>query len=129
MTILVMEDGSTVEVETRLLFVCSANRLRSPTAEMVARRHGLVADSVGTMQDLAIVALREDHLRWATHVICMESEHAEIVREFQARIGLPADNPGLSVWHIPDDFDFMDERLQRMIENRLELGGHLRHSL
>lgn len=122
---LIQDDGTLPEVGTRLLFVCSVNRLRSPTAEFIARRHGLVADSAGTDESLAIVALRDDHLRWATEIVCMEAHHADTVHRRLAALGLPPGNPPVHTWHIPDEYDFQDPRLVAILRQRLADGGYL----
>ncbi len=98
-----------------LLFVCNVNRLRSPTAEVVARTCGLVADSVG-LDKLAVVQLQEHHLRWADKVICMEFEQEYKVRCLADDFGVPVD---VQTWHIPDDFEFMDPALCALVHEKL----------
>jgi predicted protein tyrosine phosphatase len=98
-----------------LLFVCSVNRFRSPTAEIVARQLGLVADSVGT-HELAVVQLSASHLKWADLVICMEIEQAIKAKDIAARANLLIDT---KVWNIPDEFDFMDPALCTIVKRKL----------
>jgi predicted protein tyrosine phosphatase len=59
----------------RLLFVCSQNRLRSPTAEAICQGlDGIEAISAGTNND-AEQALTGDLIEWADVVIAMERAH------------------------------------------------------
>jgi predicted protein tyrosine phosphatase len=56
----------------RLLFVCSRNRLRSPTAENVfAGYDGLETRSAGTAKD-AEYQVGADDLEWADLILVME---------------------------------------------------------
>ena len=99
-----------------LLFVCSVNRFRSPTAEIVARQLGLIADSVGT-HELAVVQLSASHLKWADLVICMELKEALTAKDIAAQANLLIDT---EVWNIPDEFDFMDPALCSIVKRKLE---------
>ncbi|HMA19740.1 MAG TPA: hypothetical protein VKO87_02990 [Gemmatimonadaceae bacterium] len=85
------------------LFVCSANLVRSPTAEYVARRAGRFASAAGTGRNtfpkgMAVMPLTQFHLKWAHVIVCMEQEHLDVVREHGEDIA------GKSVycWNLPD---------------------------
>ena len=108
------------EVKTKLLFVCSRNLWRSPTAESLFRSHALYeARSAGT-ENSARIKLTAGHIGWADMIFCMEKKHAARVQErFPAEIG---DKP-LIVLRIPDDYGFMDPALVELL--RSELAEHL----
>ncbi len=100
----------------RLLFVCSQNRLRSPTAEAVCQGiEGVEAASAGTNND-AEQPLTGDLIEWADVVIAMEREHRNrINRRFRAQLkGKP-----LLVLGIPDDYDYMQPELVSLLKARL----------
>lgn len=100
----------------RLLFVCSRNRLRSPTAEAVCQSvEGVEAISAGTNND-AEQPLTGDLIEWADVVIAMEREHqGRINRKFRAQLrGKP-----LIVLGIPDDYDYMQPELVELLKARL----------
>lgn len=86
------------------LFVCSANMVRSPTAEYVARRAGYFATSAGIRRKTTfsggtvVVPLTQLHLRWAHVIVCMEQEHVDYVREHPESI---AGKP-VYCWDLPD---------------------------
>lgn len=59
----------------RILFICSRNRLRSPTAEAIFACHsGVEALSAGTAPD-AETTVSADLIAWADLVVAMESVH------------------------------------------------------
>jgi len=58
-----------------LLFVCSENRLRSPTAEAVFSEYsGINAISAGTNSD-AETTVSGDLIEWADSILVMEQSH------------------------------------------------------
>lgn len=95
-----------------VLFVCSKNQWRSPTAETVYRDDPRVAvPSRGTATS-AKQTMRAADLAWADLVLVMEDKH---------RHRMLADFPGetrflpIEVLHIPDDYQFMDPELIELI--------------
>ena len=68
-----------------VLFLCSQNRLRSPTAEQVfSRRHDLEVDSAGTNHD-ADNPLTAELVTWADVIFVMEKAHrSKLQRRFRA---------------------------------------------
>ena len=92
----------------RLLFVCSMNRWRSPTAERVyARDPRVVARSAGTSAKAVRRVTAEDLAR-ADAVVAMEDEHVARLRR-----GFPQEMAEADVFvlDVPDDFRFMDPEL------------------
>ncbi|KZM47384.1 hypothetical protein [Labrenzia sp. OB1] len=83
----------------RVLFVCTANKLRSPTAEAVFREHpGLEVLSHGTDPD-APTPLTRKLVASADLVIAMETQHCERIRKkYKER---PADSRIVTL-HISD---------------------------
>lgn len=97
----------------RVLFVCTQNRLRSPTAEALFRTHpgGGVA-SAGTARD-AGTPLTRDLLEWADVAVCMEKGHRDWIRS-RLRGALPDDR--LLTLGIPDEDEYMDPDLMALLE-------------
>jgi len=59
----------------KLLFVCSENRLRSPTAEAVFSKYeGIEAIGAGTNND-ALTPVSGDLIEWADIILAMEKTH------------------------------------------------------
>ncbi|PHR97432.1 MAG: phosphotyrosine protein phosphatase [Oceanobacter sp.] len=99
----------------KLLFVCSRNRLRSPTAEAVLNQvDGVTAISAGINHD-AETPLSGDLIEWADRIYVMETAHKKkINRQFSAML---EDKPVRNL-AIPDNYQFMDEDLVARIQAR-----------
>ena len=92
----------------RVLFVCSRNRLRSPTAEaVVADWPGVTAVSAGTAPD-ADARVSLDLVEWADVVVAFEPRHR---RRLAAMFGPTLRDTRVVVLGIPDDYGFMDPAL------------------
>lgn len=68
----------------KLLFVCSQNRLRSPTAETVFSNYpGLEVDSAGLDRE-AEIPLCSEAIEWAEIIFVMENSHRnKLSKKFQ----------------------------------------------
>lgn len=100
----------------KVLFVCSQNRLRSPTAEQTFAFHpGVEVASAGTNAD-AENPLTSELVRWADLIFVMEKAHRnKVQRRYKAELK----NARLICLDIPDEFEFMDETLVRILRNRV----------
>jgi len=98
------------------LFVCSQNRLRSPTAEQIFASHpGIETLSAGTNND-AETPVDPEMLQWADTIFVMEKTHrAKLQKRFRAAIG----GKRIICLDIPDDYEFMDPELIRLLEVRM----------
>ena len=99
----------------RLLFVCSENRLRSPTAAAVFSEYeGVEAISAGTNAD-ASTPVSGDLIEWADAILVMENSHRnKLGKRFRELLK----DKKLCVLEVPDHFDFMDPLLVRILKNR-----------
>ena len=102
----------------RLLFVCSQNLLRSPTAEKVfSNRPDLEVKSAGTDRD-ATVPLTAELIAWADVVVVMETAHRNRVRKkFRDAI----EGKRLVVLGIPDEYDYMEPALVEILKVQVPL--------
>jgi predicted protein tyrosine phosphatase len=103
------------------LFVCSANYVRSPTAEYVARRDGLLASSCGAPPPEGIgahfvcVPLSRRLIGWATIIVCMEQVHVQRVMSHPL-----AGKRKVYCWDLPDDWGrAYDPQLVNICERKL----------
>ena len=105
---------------TKLLFVCSRNRIRSLTAErLFDGATGYQARSAGTQPDARIV-VTEGHIGWADMVFVMEKSHlTRLRRKFPEALS----GKQVVTLHIPDEYTFMQPEL--MDELRAKLSNHL----
>ncbi len=108
-----------------LLFVCSENRLRSPTGEEVFSEYeGVEAIGCGTNSD-AETPVSGDLIEWADIVFVMEKSHRnKVLKKFKALLK----NTRLICLDIPDDYERMDPVLVRLLTNRVlgHIGTHVR---
>ena len=99
----------------RVLFVCSQNKLRSPTAEHIFSSHpGIEVASAGTNND-AENPLTPELVRWADIIFVMERAHRnKLQRKFKAEL-----KARVICLDIPDEYDFMDEALVRLLKSKV----------
>ncbi|WP_370206691.1 arsenate reductase/protein-tyrosine-phosphatase family protein [Pararhodobacter marinus] len=99
-----------------VLFVCTANKLRSPTAEDVFKSlPGIDVLSAGTNPSAPRVMSRELVAK-AALIFVMEPHHRERIRKkFKAR---PPDNRIITL-HIPDEFERGDPVLIDLLRQRV----------
>lgn len=98
------------------LFVCSQNKLRSPTAEQIfADVPGLTVMSAGTNND-AENPLTDDLVEWADTIFVMERTHRNKLRNrFRPALG----DTRVICLDIPDDYDFMEGALVRILRAKM----------
>ncbi|CAK16328.1 low molecular weight protein tyrosine phosphatase family protein [Pseudomonas entomophila] len=98
---------------TNLLFICSRNQWRSPTAEMIWRRRpGFAARSAGTSPNARKPVSPAD-IRWADVILVMERKHQQRLLAQFARL---LEHKRLHVLDIPDDYHYMDPELVLILE-------------
>lgn len=92
----------------KVLFVCSRNRWRSPTAEQIYRdSKAIMVRSGGTSPNARRRVTFRD-LEWADLVLVMEKRHRDILRsEFASSMK----SVRLEVLNIPDEYQYMDSEL------------------
>lgn len=98
---------------TKLLFICSRNRLRSLTAEEIFRGlPGHQVRSAGTQPEARIV-VTEGHIGWADLIFVMEKSHlARLRRKFPEAL----EGKRVVTLGIPDDYAFMQPELIDALE-------------
>ena len=99
-----------------VLFVCSQNRLRSPTAEQVFAGHERFnVASAGTNND-AENPLTAELVQWADIIVVMEKHHRnKISKRFKSDLK----DKRLICLDIPDEYEFMDEGLVRLLKAKM----------
>lgn len=100
----------------RVLFVCSRNRLRSPTAEAVfGGMPSVETDSAGLAPDAEAV-LDAAQVDWADLVVVMERQHkARLVQKFGARLK----GKRVVCVDIPDRYGYMQPELVALLERKV----------
>jgi predicted protein tyrosine phosphatase len=96
-----------------VLFVCSQNRLRSPTAEQVfASWPGIEVSSAG-LNEGADNPVTPELLAWADLIFVMEKSHR---RRLQSKFRSHLKRQRIVCLNIPDDYRFMDAKLVRLLK-------------
>ena len=105
---------------TKLLFVCSQNRLRSLTAEIMYQGFaGYAVKSAGT-EPGARIRVNEGHLGWADIIFVMEKKHGRILRE---KFRKALEGKPVICLRIPDIYRYMEPAL--IDELKSALSGHV----
>jgi predicted protein tyrosine phosphatase len=99
-----------------VLFICSQNQLRSPTAQHVfSNRPGFEVKSAGTNPD-AVIPISADLIEWADTIFVMERVHRNrISSRFQPYL----QDKQIVCLDIPDEFEFMQPELVRLLEAKV----------
>ena len=100
----------------RVLFFCSQNRLRSPTAEQVfATWPGIEVSSAGLNND-AENPVTPELLEWAELIFVMEKAHRnKLSKKFKPHLK----HAKVVCLDIPDDYEFMDPVLVSILKERV----------
>jgi predicted protein tyrosine phosphatase len=99
-----------------LLFICSQNRLRSPTAEAIFSEYdGLEVESAGLDRG-AEMPLSSEAIARADIIFVMEQSHRrKLSRNFQPWLR----NKRVICLNIPDNYDYMEPELIELLEQKV----------
>ena len=101
----------------KVLFVCTANKLRSPTAETLFAAHpGIETRSAGLDPDCPN-PMSAELAAWADMIFVMEPHHREKIRKKFKR-DRPADNRIITL-HIPDEYERDQPELIELLEQKV----------
>jgi len=99
-----------------VLFICSQNRLRSPTAEQVFADWPGVETSSAGLNNGAENPVTPELVAWADLIFVMEPAHrSKLASKFKAHLR----DKRVICLDIPDDFEFMDPELVRLLQARV----------
>lgn len=100
-----------------VLFICSKNLWRSPTAERVYCNDSRLAVRSRGLSPKAARRISPGDLHWADVVFVMEYEHLAKLRSLhRSALG----KRPVHVLEIPDKYPFMDPRLVNLIQERVD---------
>ena len=97
-----------------VLFVCSRNQWRSPTAERVWRDHPELQVRSGGTSPKARHTVTKGDIEWADVIFAMEKNHRSRLRADFADI---LDGKPIHVLDIPDQYQFMDPELVDLLRD------------
>jgi predicted protein tyrosine phosphatase len=100
----------------KLLFLCSQNRLRSPTAEAIFTEYeGLEVDSAGLDRGSETV-LSSESIEWADIIFVMENSHrGKLAKNFQPWLK----DKRVICLDIHDDYQYMEPALVELLKRKV----------
>jgi predicted protein tyrosine phosphatase len=99
----------------RILFVCSANYDRSPTAEVAFKNvEGLEVKSAGA-SPWAVHPVNEELINWADEIYVMEHKHKDALAAM-----MPSCEQKIVVLDIPDDYRRGDPELVELLKKKMK---------
>lgn len=98
----------------RVLCVCSAGLLRSPTAAWVLSNepYNFNTRSAGLAEAFALIFADDVLLEWADEIVCMDDHQEKVLKERTTK-------PVLNL-NISDDFEYRDKDLIQTIRSRYD---------
>ena len=100
----------------KVLFICSQNRLRSPTAEQVfSTWQGIETSSAGLNND-AENPVTPELVEWADIIFVMEKTHrSKLTKKFKSSLA----DARVICLDIPNEYDFMDPDLVQLLKSKV----------
>lgn len=96
----------------RVLFICSMNRWRSPTAEQVFAEHPGVECTSAGLNHGADNPLTPELIEWADLIFVMERDHkTKLAKTYKQYLG----GKRVVCLNIPDKYKFMDPALVQLL--------------
>ena len=99
-----------------VLFICSRNQWRSPTAEEIYKNHSfIIVKSAGT-EPSARIKLTAKQIAWADIIFVMEKKHKQrMLEKFRSE----TESKQIVILDIADEYKFMDSELIAEIETKV----------
>ena len=105
-----------LKTRTKVLFVCSRNKRRSLTAEMIFKAEpARDVRSAGT-EDGARIKVTAGQLGWADVIVVMEKRHKERLRQ---KYPVELATKPCVCFFIADDYEFMDPGLIEILREKM----------
>ena len=105
-------------MKQNILFICSRNQWRSPTAEKIYSKDLRVnVRSAGTSPRAKHTVNVKD-IEWAEQIFVMDYKHKD---RLKAEFNQPLQYKKIIVLDIPDDYGYMDEELVELLKASVEV--------
>mgnify|MGYP003577356118 FL=1 len=98
-----------------ILVVCGRNKKRSRTAEHLFKNDSRFAIRSAGLSPKSDRKLTEQDLAWADLVYVMENDQRSKIQDLYRHMELPP----VEVLHIEDDYEFMDDELVQLLQDRI----------
>lgn len=99
----------------RVLCVCSAGLLRSPTAAYVLSQEpfNFNTRAAGIEKSYALIPVDSVLISWAEEVVCMTEQHKTMLLD-----SFPSAEAKVKVLNVPDNFAYRNAELMKLIAER-----------
>lgn len=104
--------------EKKILCVCSAGLLRSPTAAHLLALRGHNTRAAGLEADFALIPVDNVLIAWADLILCMDHNQKEKISLFNF-----AEGKEVVSLNIPDNFNRMDAALVKLLNKQFDEMG------
>lgn len=99
----------------KVLCVCSAGLLRSPTAaNVIHKRLGLNTRACGSSKDFALIPISEALITWADEIVFVNADNL-IELDGEEKVLISDLDKIISVLNVPDEFDWGTPQLEDII--------------
>lgn len=99
----------------KILCVCSAGLLRSPTAaNVIHKRLGLNTRPCGSCKDFALIPISEALITWADEIVFVNADNL-IELDGEEKVLISDLDKIISVLNVPDEFDWGTPKLEDII--------------
>lgn len=105
----------------RVLFVCSAGLLRSPTAAKVAGEFNINARAAGSLPYLALIPVSANLVVWADKLVFVNKENFDQTLEIfkEQPDFIEAIKNKAIIWNIEDYYDYNSRMLQTVLRDKI----------
>lgn len=109
----------------KVLCVCSAGLLRSPTAALVLSQDPFEYNTraAGLTKEFALIPVDDVLLAWADEIVCMSEEQKDtlemMLKKLTQKSGLFTQKHVINL-NIPDNYSYRDVYLQQLIRSQYE---------
>ena len=100
---------------TKILFVCSANVDRSPTAERIYENYPALEVKSAGVGVYATTPVSAELLQWADIVLCMEKWH-----KTKIEIDFTIENKVIDYLDVEDNYEYMEPELIEIIKGKVD---------
>jgi protein-tyrosine phosphatase len=108
--------GKRMHDKPHILFVCGKNKWRSPTAERIYKNDERVEVRSAGMSGKSKHPISNADIEWANLILVMENGYKSRILGLFRHLSLPR----IEKLDIPDEYEYMDEELIQLIEQRVE---------
>jgi predicted protein tyrosine phosphatase len=100
----------------KLLFLCSRNKLRSPTAEAIFSEYEDIQVESAGLDKYAEVTVSTETIEWADIIFVMEKSHKQkLSKNFQPYLK----DKRIICLDIPDEYEYMEPALIELLKKKV----------